>query len=160
MARRFLIDGLDRQAERVWWALLAALAATFLAMRLRTLGLEAPSAGPDLAALIDRYGFVVALLLGPAGWVMARRIGMAEGLDRAAVQRLSLIAALGVLSLGALGAAITAGAVRLWVQPPGDLPQTVLFAGLFLEAGLVWICGRQVGGFVRRTLIARALAAT
>ncbi|WP_163341826.1 hypothetical protein, partial [Escherichia coli] len=46
--------------------------ATFLAMRLRTLGLPEGSAGL-IAPLIDRYAFVGALAIGCGGWFAARR---------------------------------------------------------------------------------------
>jgi hypothetical protein len=71
IASRFLHDALERQSERLWWTLLTMMAATFLAMRLRTLGLAAPPDGSamldGLIPLVDRYGLVAAMIIGTAG---------------------------------------------------------------------------------------------
>jgi hypothetical protein len=74
IAAQFASDSVKRQTSRTWLILLAAVFATFLAMRLRVMWLE----GVDdpvsmLAPLVDRYGFVAAVSAAVIGWWAFRR---------------------------------------------------------------------------------------
>jgi hypothetical protein len=74
IASQFAEDSVSRQSKRTWIALLATLAVTFVAMRLRVVWLgETGDAFSVLAPLIDRYAFIAALGIGTVGWLAYRR---------------------------------------------------------------------------------------
>jgi hypothetical protein len=74
IAAQFAGDAVQRQSSRTWWIVLAAVSATFLAMRLRTMWLEGVDYPvPELATSIDRYGFGLAVVAASIGWWLARR---------------------------------------------------------------------------------------
>src|SRR5437016_5667843 len=65
IAGQFAADAVNRQAGRTWIALLATVAGTFIAMRLRVMWLD--DVGDSLSALaplVDRYAFIAALGVG------------------------------------------------------------------------------------------------
>ncbi|WP_395708604.1 hypothetical protein [Reyranella sp.] len=130
IAGQFAAEAVDRQARRTWLTLLVAVVVTFVAMRLRIMGLD-DSAGPALAPLIDRYGFLAALAVSAVGWLAFRR---------------SLLAP--TLCLVGLAASITAGVVRAGLFDQGA-PLLVLLAaaGEFALLGLLLV---EVVGFGRR----------
>ncbi|QCK86064.1 hypothetical protein E8L99_10015 [Phreatobacter aquaticus] len=164
MASHYLLDALDRQSERLWWALLTMMAATFLAMRLRTLGLAAPSDGgallDGLIPLVDRYGLVAAMVIGAAGWLAARRLPAGETLDHETLRRPILVTVAAGLSFAALAASVVAGGARIWLQAPGDLPPALILGGLIAEITVLSLGGWLITLFLRRTLLARALVST
>ena len=130
IAGQFAAEAVDRQARRTWLTLLVAVVVTFVAMRLRIMGLD-DSAGPALAPLIDRYGFLAALAVSAVGWLAFRR---------------SLLAP--TLCLVGLAASIAAGVVRAGLFDQGA-PLLVLLAaaGEFALLGLLLV---EVVGFGRR----------
>lgn len=74
IAAQFATDAVNRQARRSWIALLATVAVTFVAMRLRVIWLS--DTGDSLwmlAPLIDRYAFVAAMAVASIGWLAFRR---------------------------------------------------------------------------------------
>jgi hypothetical protein len=74
IAAQFAADAVARQSKRTWIALLATLAVTFVAMRLRQMSLgDVGDLFPTLAPLVDRYAFIVALCVGTVAWVAWRR---------------------------------------------------------------------------------------
>ncbi len=96
IAAQFAADAVSRQARRSWIVLLATVAVTFVAMRLRVMWLA--DAGDGLSALapiVDRYAFVAALVVGAIGWWAFRRSVLPLG-----------------ICLAALAASIVAGIVR------------------------------------------------
>ena len=74
IAAQFATDAVNRQARRSWIVLLATVAVTFVAMRLRVMWLaDAGDSLSMLAPLIDRYAFVAAIAVGSIGWWAFRR---------------------------------------------------------------------------------------
>ena len=74
IAGQFAADAVYRQARRTWVALLATVAVTFIAMRLRVLWLDDfGSSLSVLAPIVDRYAFLAALCVGAVGWLAFRR---------------------------------------------------------------------------------------
>ena len=74
IAAQFATDAVNRQARRTWIALLATVAVTFVAMRLRVMWLaDAGDSLSVLAPLIDRYAFVAAIAVAAIGWLAFRR---------------------------------------------------------------------------------------
>ena len=74
IAAQFATDAINRQARRSWIVLLATVAVTFVAMRLRVMWLaDAGDSLSMLAPLIDRYAFVAAIAVGSIGWWAFRR---------------------------------------------------------------------------------------
>ena len=74
IAGQFAADAVNRQARRTWIALLATVAVTFVAMRLRVIWLD--DVGDSLsvlALLVDRYAFIAALGVAAIGWFAFRR---------------------------------------------------------------------------------------
>lgn len=74
IAAQFAADAVIRQTRRAWIALLATVAVTFVAMRLRVMWLQ--DVGDSLSALaplVDRYAFVAALAVAAIGWLAFRR---------------------------------------------------------------------------------------
>ncbi|HYD06809.1 MAG TPA: hypothetical protein VEC60_13835 [Reyranella sp.] len=73
IAAQFATDAVNRQTKRTWVALMATVAVTFIAMRLRVMWLE--DVGDSLsvlAPLVDRYAFVGALCVAVIGWFAFR----------------------------------------------------------------------------------------
>ena len=155
IAASFAQDMLGRRADRLWLALLITFLATFLAMRLRTLGLaEAGADGIDsFAPLVDRYGFVAALAIGCGGWLsLRRRIGGGAG----GVRAVALVAA---ATLAALGVSIGAGVARAaTVSAPDPLTLTIM-AGSLAECGLLLWLMAQVQALRRQLRRTEALMA-
>lgn len=142
IAAQFATDAIDRQARRSWIVLLATLAVTFVAMRLRVLWLaEAGDSLSLLAPLIDRYAFVAAIAVGSIGWWAARR----------SVLPLAV-------SLAALVASIAAGIVRAGLFVDGA-PLPVLLAAAS-EIALIGLLLFHVVGLGRRLKLTAALRRT
>ena len=73
IAGQFAADAVNRQARRTWMALLATVAVTFIAMRLRVMWLDDfGSSLSVLAPFVDRYAFITALCVGGIGWLAFR----------------------------------------------------------------------------------------
>ena len=122
IAAQFAVDAVTRQARRSWIVLLATVAVTFVAMRLRVMWLaDAGDSLSMLAPLVDRYAFVAALAVGSIGWWAFRR----------SVLPLAICVA-------ALMASIAAGVVRAGLFVDGA-PLHVLLAaaGEFALIGLL-----------------------
>jgi hypothetical protein len=74
IAGQFAADAVNRQARRTWIALLATVAVTFVAMRLRVIWLgDVGDSLSVLAPLVDRYAFIAALGVAAIGWFAFRR---------------------------------------------------------------------------------------
>jgi hypothetical protein len=74
IAGQFAADAVSRQARRTWIALLATVAVTFVAMRLRVIWLgDVGDSLSVLAPLVDRYAFITALGVAAIGWFAFRR---------------------------------------------------------------------------------------
>jgi hypothetical protein len=73
IAAQFATDAVNRQAKRTWVALLATVAVTFVAMRLRVMWLGDVGDGLSvLAPLVDRYAFIAAMTVAAIGWFAFR----------------------------------------------------------------------------------------
>ncbi|HLG49317.1 MAG TPA: hypothetical protein VKY24_23940 [Reyranella sp.] len=73
IAAQFAADAVNRQAKRTWIALLATVAVTFVAMRLRVMWLADVGDGLSvLAPLVDRYAFIAAMTVAMVGWFAFR----------------------------------------------------------------------------------------
>jgi hypothetical protein len=73
IAAQFAADAVNRQAQRTWLALLATVAVTFVAMRLRVMWLaDAGDSLSVLAPLVDRYAFIAAMTVAAIGWFAFR----------------------------------------------------------------------------------------
>lgn len=123
IAGQFTADAVHRQTKRTWLALLAAVFATFLAMRLRTVWLEGmDDPVSSLAPLIDRYAFVAGVAVAGIGWWAFRH---------------SLLPL--VVCIAALAASIGAGIVRAdLLAKAAPVPVPVL-AGTVCEVALVFV---------------------
>lgn len=140
IAVQFASDAVNRQARRTWIALLAAVAVTFIAMRLRVIWLaDAGDSLSMLAPLIDRYAFLAAIAVGSIGWWAARR----------SVLPLAIC-------LGALAASIAAGIVRAGLFVEGA-PLHVLLAaaGEIALIGLLLFHVVGLGRSLKRTAFLR-----
>jgi hypothetical protein len=74
IAGQFAADAVNRQARRTWIALLATVAVTFVAMRLRAMWLgDVGDSLSVLAPFVDRYAFIAALGVAAIGWFAFRR---------------------------------------------------------------------------------------
>lgn len=155
IAASFARDMLGRRADRLWLALLTTFLATFLAMRLRTLGLAEPAADAIglLAPLIDRYGFVAALAIGCGGWLSLRR---RPGRDADAFRAVALVAA---ATLAALGVSIGAGLTRVAAAGAPDPLTLAIIAGSLAECGLLLWLMAEVRALRRQLRRAEALMA-
>jgi hypothetical protein len=133
-------DAVNRQARRTWIALLAAVAVTFIAMRLRVISLaDAGDSLSMLAPLIDRYAFLAAIAVGAIGWWAARR----------SVLPLAIC-------LGALAASIAAGIVRAGLFIEGaPLPVLLAAAGEVALIGLLLFHVVGLGRSLKRTAFLR-----
>jgi hypothetical protein len=73
IAAQFATDAVNRQAKRTWIALLATVAVTFVAMRLRVMWLaDTGDSLSVLAPLVDRYAFIAAMTIAAVGWFSFR----------------------------------------------------------------------------------------
>ena len=132
IAAQFATDAVNRQARRSWIVLLATVAVTFVAMRLRVMWLaDAGDSLSMLAPLIDRYAFVAAIAVGSIGWWAFRR----------SVLPLAVC-------LAALVASIAAGIVRAGLFVEGA-PLHVLLAAAG-EIALIGLLLFHVVGLGRR----------
>jgi hypothetical protein len=132
IAAQFATDAVNRQARRTWIALLATVAVTFIAMRLRVIWLgDRGDSLSTLAPLIDRYAFIAAISVGAIGWWSFRR----------SVLPLAI-------SLAALAASIAAGIVRAGLFADGA-PLHVLLAAAG-EIALIGLFLFNVVGLGRR----------
>ncbi|MGL4285423.1 MAG: HAAS signaling domain-containing protein [Phreatobacter sp.] len=159
IAAVFTLDALSRQTERIWLVILTTLLATFLAMRLRTLGLADGSAGP-IAPLVDRYAFVGALVIGCGGWFALRRRTAAPVLDAVTTKGFRMVALVAAATLAALSLSTAAGLARI-AASGGDfgLLPSLVAAGNLVEFGLmIWLTA-QILALRRRTVRARAILA-
>ncbi|MCW5735272.1 MAG: hypothetical protein KIS73_14160 [Enhydrobacter sp.] len=140
IAAQFATDSVNRQARRSWIVLLATVAVTFVAMRLRVVWLA--DTGDSLsvwAPLIDRYAFVAALAVGSIGWWMFRR----------SVLPLATC-------LAALVASIAAGIVRAGLFVDGaPLPVLLAAAGEIALIGLLLFHVVGLGRRLKRTAMLR-----
>lgn len=142
IAAQFAADAVSRQARRSWIVLLATVAVTFVAMRLRVMWLA--DAGDGLSALapiVDRYAFVAALVVGAIGWWAFRRSVLPLG-----------------ICLAALAASIVAGIVRAGLFVEGA-PLHVLLgaAGEIALIGLLLFHVVGLGRRLRRTAMLRRM---
>lgn len=140
IAAQFATDAVNRQARRTWIALLATVAVTFIAMRLRAMWLgDAGDSLSLLAPLIDRYAFIAATAVGAIGWFAFRR----------SVLPLAVC-------LAALAASIAAGIVRAGLFVEGA-PLHVLLAaaGEIALIGLLLFHIVGLGRSLRRTALLR-----
>jgi hypothetical protein len=130
IAAEFASDAADRQARRTWITLAAAVAVTFIAMRLRVMWLDDASAF-SLAPLIDRYAFIGALAVGLVGWFAFRRSVLAQA-----------------ICLGGLAVSIMAGFMRADLFAAGAPLHVVLSAAG--EVALIGLLAFHVFGLGRR----------
>ena len=136
IAGEFASDAIERQSKRSWLALLATFAVTFVAMRLRNMWLgDMEETLSVMAPLVDRYAFVVAVVIGVIGWFAFRR-------------SLTPLA----MCLGALVASIAAGIVRAGLFV-GGAPLHVLLAaaGEIVLIGVLAVQVLGLGARLRRT---------
>jgi HAAS len=132
IAAQFASDAVSRQARRTWIALVATVAVTFVAMRLRVMWLD--DFGDSLSALaplVDRYAFIAALGAALVGWFAFRR---------------SLLPL--AISLAALAASIAAGIFRAGLFVEGAPLHVLLSAAV--EIALIGLLSFHVVGLARR----------
>jgi hypothetical protein len=143
IAVQFATDAVNRQVRRTWLALLATVAVTFVAMRLRVLWLDGSGdSWSALAPLIDRYAFIAALGVALVGWLAFR-------------QALLPLA----VCLATLAASIAAGIVRAGLFVEGA-PLHVLLSAAG-EIALIGLLSFHVLGLarcLRRTAMLRRVA--
>jgi hypothetical protein len=140
IAGQFAADAVNRQARRTWIALLATVAVTFVAMRLRVIWLgDAGDSLSVLAPLVDRYAFIAALCVAAIGWFAFRR---------------SLLPL--AICLAALAASIAAGILRadLLVEA-APLHVLLTAAGEIALIGLLSFHVIGLGRRLRRTAMLR-----
>jgi hypothetical protein len=136
IAGQFAADAVNRQARRTWIALLATVAVTFVAMRLRVIWLDdVGDSRSVLAPLVDRYAFIAALGVAAIGWFAFRR---------------SLLPL--AICLAALAASIAAGILRagLFVEA-APLHVLLTAAGEIALIGLLSFHVIGLGRRLRRT---------
>jgi hypothetical protein len=131
IAAQFAADAVNRQARRTWIALVATVAVTFVAMRLRVMWLDGGDSLSVLAPLVDRYAFIAALGVALVGWFAFRR---------------SLLPL--AISLAALAASIAAGIFRAGLFVEGA-PLHVLLSAAG-EIALIGLLSFHVIGLGRR----------
>jgi hypothetical protein len=140
IAGQFAADAVNRQARRTWIALLATVAVTFVAMRLRVIWLgDVGDSLSVLAPLVDRYAFIAALSVAAIGWFAFRR---------------SLLPL--AICLAALAASIAAGILRagLLVEA-APLHVLLTAAGEIALIGLLSFHVIGLGRRLRRTAMLR-----
>jgi hypothetical protein len=132
IAAQFAGDAVRRQAKRTWIVLLATIAVTFVAMRLRVIWLDETGDGaPMLAQFVDRYAFAGAVAMGVIGWIMRHRWLLTPA-----------------ICLVALAASIAAGFVRADLFLGGAPFHVVLLASA--EIALIGLLSFHVIGLGRR----------
>lgn len=132
IAGQFASDAVSRQASRAWIALLATVAMTFIAMRLRVMWLDDFGGGLSaLAPLVDRYAFIGALGVAAVGWFAFRR---------------SLLPL--AICLGGLAASTAAGIARAGLFIEGAPWHVLLSAAA--EIALIGLLSFNVVGLGRR----------
>jgi hypothetical protein len=132
IAGQFAKDAIDRQSKRTWIALVATVAVTFIAMRLRNMWLgDVGDALSVLAPFVDRYAFVAAIVSGTIGWFAFRHSLMPLA-----------------VCLGTLIASIAAGIVRVGLFVEGAPPHVLLAAAA--EIALIGVLAVQVLGLGAR----------
>lgn len=142
IAAQMATDAIERQGRRTWLIVIATLAVTFVAMRLRVMWLEGfGDTASTVAPLVDRYAFVVAVSVAAVGWLVFR----------------SSVLPLAVC-LGGLAASIAAGFVRAGLFA-GGAPLDVLLPAAG-EVALVGLLAWHVAGLGRRLRQTAALRRT
>jgi hypothetical protein len=137
---QFASDAVDRQVRHTWITLAAAVAVTFIAMRLRVMWLDDASVF-SLAPLVDRYAFIGALTVGLFGWFASRRSVVAQA-----------------ICLAGLAASIMAGFLRANLFADGAPLHVVLSAAG--EVALIGLLAFHVFGLgrrIRRTSVLRRI---
>jgi hypothetical protein len=140
IAAQFAIDAVTRQAKRTWIALLATVAVTFVAMRLRVMWLaDVGDSLSVLAPLVDRYAFIAAMTVAAIGWFAFR---------------FSVLPL--AICLAALAASIGAGILRAGLFVSGA-PLHVLLgaAGEIALIGLLLFHVAGLGRSLKRTALLR-----
>lgn len=133
IAGQFAVDSVDRQSRRSWIALLATVAVTFVAMRLRVIWLgEVGDTISMVTPLVDRYAFIAALAVAAVGWLAFRH---------------SLLPL--AICLAALSASIAAGICRAGLFLGAAAPLHVVLAAA-VEIALVGLLAFHVIGLRRR----------
>lgn len=131
IAGQFATDAVNRQVRRTWVALLATVAVTFIAMRLRVMWLDDFSGGLSaLAPLVDRYAFIAALCVGAVGWLAFRRSLLPLAVCLCA---LSASIAAGILRAGIF---VEQAPLRVLLSAAGEIALIGLL--LFHVVGLAW----------------------
>jgi hypothetical protein len=140
IAAQFAADAVNRQAKRTWIALLATVAVTFVAMRLRVMWLaDVGDSLSVLAPLVDRYAFIAAMTVAMVGWFAFR----------SSVLPLALC-------LAALAASIGAGLFRAGLFISGAPLHVVLAAaGEVALIGLLFFHVISLALSLRRTALLR-----
>ena len=132
IAAEFAADAVARQSKRTWIALLATLAVTFVAMRLRQMWLgDVGDLFPNLAPIVDRYAFIAALAVSAIAWFVWRRSWLPLA-----------------VCLLAIVASVTAGILRAGLFVEGA-PISVLLAAAS-EIALIGLLSFHVIGLGRR----------
>lgn len=140
ISAQFAADTVSRESRRSWIALLATVAVTFVAMRLRVVWLgDLGLVSPPLAPFIDRYAFIATLIVGSVGWFAFRR---------------SLLPL--AVCLGALAASIAAGVVRAGLFVDSAPTHVLLAAAMeFALIGLLAFHVLRLGRSLVRTAMLR-----
>ncbi len=132
IASQFAADAVTRQSKRAWIALLATLAVTFVAMRLRVSWLgESEDAFSAVAPIVDRYAFIAALAVSVFAWIVWRRSWLPLA-----------------ICLLAIVASVAAGILRAGLFA-GGAPLPVLLAAA-TEIALIGLLSFHVVGLGRR----------
>jgi len=140
IAAPFAADAVNRRVKRTWIALLATLAVTFVAMRLRVMWLaDIGDSLSVMAPLVDRYAFIAAMAVAAVGWLAFR---------------FSVLPL--AICLAALAASIVAGIVRAGLFVSGA-PLHVLLAaaGEIALIGLLLFHVVGLGRSLKRTALLR-----
>lgn len=132
IASQFAADAVTRQSKRAWIALLATLAVTFVAMRLRVSWLgKSEDAFSAVAPIVDRYAFIAALAVSVFAWIVWRRSWLPLA-----------------ICLLAIVASVAAGILRAGLFA-GGAPLPVLLAAA-TEIALIGLLSFHVVGLGRR----------
>jgi hypothetical protein len=140
IAAEFAADAVTRQSRRAWIVLLATMAVTFVAMRLRVIWLgEVGDTLSALAPIVDRYAFVAALGISALAWFAWRRSWLPLA-----------------ICLAALVASVAAGILRAGLFVEGaPLPVLLAAGGEIALIGLLSFHVIGLGLRQRRTAILR-----
>ena len=144
IAAEFAADAVTRQSKRTWIALLATLAVTFVAMRLRVIWLGEVGdtfsvLAPALTLVVDRYAFIAALGVSAVAWLAWRHSWLPLA-----------------ICLLAIVASVAAGILRAGLFVDGA-PLSVLLAaaGEIVLIGLLSFHVIGLGRRLRRTALLR-----